>query len=69
MTMSILQNSTLPSLRQFDALGGLFFSAVRERAVSQRFVRELNVQPPALDRKVRYLERGEPARRWFWPSG
>jgi len=58
MTMSILQNSTLPSLRQFDALGGLFFSSVRERAASQRFVRELNVQPPAIDRKVRYLSGG-----------
>jgi ribose transport system ATP-binding protein len=58
MTMSILQNSTLPSLRQFDALGGLFFSSVRERAASRRFVRELNVQPPALDRKVRYLSGG-----------
>ena len=58
MTMSILQNSTLPSLRQFDALGGLFFSSARERAASQRVVRELNVQPPALDRKVRYLSGG-----------
>jgi ribose transport system ATP-binding protein len=58
MTMSMLHNSTLPSLRQFDALGGLFFSSVRERATSQRFVRELNVQPPALDRKVRYLSGG-----------
>ena len=58
MTMSILQNSTLPSLRQFDALGGLFVSSARERATSRRFVRELNVQPPALDRKVRYLSGG-----------
>jgi ribose transport system ATP-binding protein len=58
MTMSILQNSTLPSLRQFDVLGGLFFSAAGERATSQRFVRELNVQPPSLDRKVRYLSGG-----------
>jgi ribose transport system ATP-binding protein len=58
MTMSILQNSTLPSLRQFDALGGLLVSSARERATSRRFVRELNVQPPALDRKVRYLSGG-----------
>jgi ribose transport system ATP-binding protein len=58
MTMSILQNSTLPSLRQFDALGGLLVSSSRERATSRRFVRELNVQPPALDRKVRYLSGG-----------
>jgi ribose transport system ATP-binding protein len=58
MTMSILQNSTLPSLRQFAALGGLFFSSARERATAQRFVRGLNVQPPALDRKVRYLSGG-----------
>jgi ribose transport system ATP-binding protein len=58
MTMSILQNSTLPSLRQFDALGGLLVSSARERATSRRFVRELNVQPPTLDRKVRYLSGG-----------
>jgi ribose transport system ATP-binding protein len=58
MTMSILQNATLPSLRQFDALNGLFFSSVRERAAAARYVRELNVQPPALDRKVRYLSGG-----------
>ena len=58
MTMSIQANTTLPSLRQFDALGGLFFSLARERAASRHFVRELNVQPPALDRKVRYLSGG-----------
>jgi ribose transport system ATP-binding protein len=58
MTMTILENSTLPSLRQFDALGGLLVSSARERATSRRFVRELNIQPPALDRKVRYLSGG-----------
>jgi ribose transport system ATP-binding protein len=58
MTMSIQANTTLPSLRQFDALGGLFFSPARERAASRHFVRELNVQPPALERKVRYLSGG-----------
>jgi ribose transport system ATP-binding protein len=58
MTMSIQANTTLPSLRQFDALGGLFFSPARERAASGHFVRALNVQPPALERKVRYLSGG-----------
>ncbi len=58
MTMSVLPNATLPSLRQFDVLGGLFFSVARERATGRRFVRELNVQPPSLDRKVRYLSGG-----------
>jgi ribose transport system ATP-binding protein len=58
MTMSIQANTTLPSLRQFDALGGLFFNPARERAASRHFVRALNVQPPALERKVRYLSGG-----------
>jgi ribose transport system ATP-binding protein len=58
MSMSIQANTTLPSLRQFDALGGLFFSPARERAASRHFVRALNVQPPALERKVRYLSGG-----------
>ena len=59
MTMSIVHNTTLPSLRQFDALGGLFFSVGRRaRRRRRHFVRELNVQPPALDRKVRYLSGG-----------
>jgi ribose transport system ATP-binding protein len=58
MTMSIVHNTTLPSLRQFDVLGGLFLSIASERRAAERFVRELNVQSPSLDRKVRYLSGG-----------
>jgi ribose transport system ATP-binding protein len=58
MTMSIGHNATLPSLRQFDLLGGLFLNISRERAVAERHVHELKVQSPSLDRKVRYLSGG-----------
>ena len=58
MTMSVLENATLPSLRQFGALGGLFLSLPRERRAAQQLVRDLKVQPPSLERKVRYLSGG-----------
>ena len=58
MAMSVLENATLPSLRQFGALGGIFLSLSRERGAAQRLVRDLKVQPPSLDRKVRYLSGG-----------
>jgi ribose transport system ATP-binding protein len=58
MSMSVLENATLPSLRQFGALGGIFLSLSRERSAAQRLVRDLKVQPPSLDRKVRYLSGG-----------
>jgi ribose transport system ATP-binding protein len=58
MTMSVVENATLPSLRQFAALRGIFLNPARERTAAHRLVRELKVQPPQLDRKVRYLSGG-----------
>ena len=58
MTLSIGHNATLPSLRQFDLLGGLFLNTARERSTAERFVRQLKVQSPSLERKVRYLSGG-----------
>jgi len=58
MTMSTGANATLPSLRQFDALGGLFFSFARERAAAQHYIQELHVQPAAPERNVRLLSGG-----------
>ena len=58
MTMSVLENAMLPSLRQFGALGGLLLSLPRERRAAQQLVRDLKVQPPSLERKVRYLSGG-----------
>jgi ribose transport system ATP-binding protein len=58
MSMSIVENATLPSLRLFGACSGIFLNSARERSATHRFVRELKVQPPQLDRKVRYLSGG-----------
>ena len=58
MSMSVLENVTLPSLRRFSALGGVFLNLARERRSAGRFVRDLKVQPPALDRKARHLSGG-----------
>jgi ribose transport system ATP-binding protein len=58
MTMSIVHNSTLPSLSQFGRLGGLFLSMAGERCAASDLVRQLKVQSPSLDRKVRYLSGG-----------
>jgi ribose transport system ATP-binding protein len=58
MTMSIIENATLPSLRLFGACSGIFLNLARERSATHRFVRDLKVQPPQLDRKVRHLSGG-----------
>src|SRR3984957_9297330 len=58
MTMSIFENATLPSLRLFGACRGIFLNLARERSATHRFVRDLKVQPPQLDRKVRHLSGG-----------
>ena len=58
MTMSIIENATLPSLRLFGACNGIFLNLARERSATHRFVRDLKVQPPQLDRKVRHLSGG-----------
>jgi ABC-type sugar transport system ATPase subunit len=58
MTMSIFENATLPSLRLFGACNGIFLNLGRERSATHRFVRDLKVQPPQLDRKVRHLSGG-----------
>jgi ribose transport system ATP-binding protein len=58
MTMSIVENATLPSLRQFASWRGMFLNPAQERRSTQQLVRELKVQPPQLDRKVRYLSGG-----------
>ncbi len=58
MSLPVLENATLPSLAQFAAFGGLFLNRARERTVAGQFVRELKVQTPSLDRKVRYLSGG-----------
>ena len=58
MTMSIVHNATLPSLRQFGLLGGMFLSVAGERGAAANLVRQLKVQSPSLDRKVRYLSGG-----------
>src|SRR5262249_19577966 len=58
MTMSLVHNATLSSLGQFIGAGGMFLGLRRERAASQRLVRALRIQPPSLDRKVRYLSGG-----------
>ncbi len=58
MALSVAHNATLPSLRRFTGLGGLFLDLGRERATARRYVRDLNVQTPSLDQKVRYLSGG-----------
>jgi ribose transport system ATP-binding protein len=58
MTMSIVENATLPSLRQFGAFWGTFLNPARERDATRNLVRALKVQPPQLERKVRYLSGG-----------
>jgi ribose transport system ATP-binding protein len=58
MTMSIVENATLPSLRQFGAFWGIFLNPARERNATRGLVRALKVQPPQLERKVRYLSGG-----------
>ena len=58
MSMSVLENVTLPSLDRFGICGGLFLSPSRERDAAGHVVRELKVQPPSLDRKTRYLSGG-----------
>jgi ribose transport system ATP-binding protein len=58
MTMSIFENATLPSLRLFGACRGIFLNLARERSATHRFVRDLKVQPPQVDRKVRHLSGG-----------
>jgi ribose transport system ATP-binding protein len=58
MAMSLVENITLPSLARFGALGGLFLSTSRERSSAAGLVRELKIQSPGLERKVRYLSGG-----------
>jgi ribose transport system ATP-binding protein len=58
MAMSLVENITLPSLARFGALGGLFLSPSRERNSAAELLRELKIQPPRLDWKVRYLSGG-----------
>jgi ribose transport system ATP-binding protein len=58
MTLSIGHNATLPSLRQFDLLGGLFLNVAKERTAADHHVRVLKVQSSSLERKVRYLSGG-----------
>jgi ABC-type sugar transport system ATPase subunit len=58
MPMSIVENITLPSLARVGAWGGMFLSHSRERNSAADLVRDLNVHPPWLERKVRYLSGG-----------
>jgi ribose transport system ATP-binding protein len=57
-SMSVMENATLPSLDRFGSFGGLFLDLARERSAAGRVVGELKVQPPSLDRRVRYLSGG-----------
>jgi ribose transport system ATP-binding protein len=58
MALSVGHNSTLPSLRQFEVFNLPLLNLNRERAASQAYVRNLNVQTPSLNQKVRFLSGG-----------